>query len=917
MRARREIRGISSTSIRAGCCLAHGVTDGRPPSDLSCAPTRKATRRGARSDRRGRRLPGLRIACQVAVSAGPGVITAAGPAAVLDGRFRCLRSRSRPAPAAGRGTLSPGRLAAGRLCAVARPGAVRRPGAVGRPGAVRRPGAVGRPAGAARGLASPGRRAADQHGANGYHRTCGRGRLVRRGRLGSRGGRGGFGGQGGRGGRGTHGALALGRLLRYLRHSGGRLALPAPAGTTRATGSAPAAAAGPALAVARVPVVLASPAALAGRRVVNRLKRHQHAPPAAAIARHRECLQQARPDPLASHLDQAERGHLRHLVLGTVPREAFKQPPEHQIAVALQHHVDEVDDDDAAHIPDPQLPDDLLGGLQVVTGDGLLQVAAVAGELAGVHVDDGHGLGRVDHQRPAAWQPDLPVQCLGDLLVDPVGGEDVLVTVPAAEPVGEVRRDIADIVLHHVPLAVAGDDQAGEVLVKNVPDYPDGQIRLAVEQLGGGRRLRLLLDGLPLHGQPGDILRQLFLGGPLGGGPDDDPGVLRHDLLQDLLQPGPLGVGQLPADPGHPRARHVDQVAAGQAYLAGQPGALVADRVLGGLHEDRLARLERGLDALGLAFQPAGIEVDLARIQDGVPALADVDERGLHGGQHVLHLAEVDVADIGLVARLVHVVLDKDPVLEHRDLGPVAVLPHDHDPVHGLAPGEELGLGDDRRAPAARLAALAPPLPLGLQPGRAAYPLDVTGRLVSGGGGAGGADMDDGVRRVIGSTGVAIRRRSGAPPAPPAAGGRRGPVAVLIVGLVAVAIAVGHAGRGLPLAAAGTGALARVGRPGGGLGAVVRVIARGAAALAVAAAAPAPALARRGSRAVLAGLPAVVLAGLRSGLVGRAVLPGGLPRGSRGTLPAARLAGASPAALRAGGRAELRRLEDHQRRLES
>ena len=61
------------------------------------------------------------------------------------------------------------------------------------------------------------------------------------------------------------------------------------------------------------------------------------------------------------------------------------------------------------------------------------------GELAGVDVDDGHRLGAVDDQRAAGGQPDLAVQRLGELLVDPVRGEDVLLVGPAGQPVGAGR----------------------------------------------------------------------------------------------------------------------------------------------------------------------------------------------------------------------------------------------------------------------------------------------------------------------------------------------------------------------------------------------------------------------------------------------------------------------------------------------
>ena len=138
-----------------------------------------------------------------------------------------------------------------------------------------------------------------------------------------------------------------------------------------------------------------------------------------------ERLDQAGAHPLAGHLDQAERGHLGDLMPGAVPAERLGQPAQHQLAVGLQHHVDEVDDDDAADVAQPELADHLLGGLQVVLGDRLLEVAAGAGVLAGVDVDDGHRLGPVDDQRAAGRQVHLALQRLGDLLVDPVGGEDV------------------------------------------------------------------------------------------------------------------------------------------------------------------------------------------------------------------------------------------------------------------------------------------------------------------------------------------------------------------------------------------------------------------------------------------------------------------------------------------------------------
>ena len=196
--------------------------------------------------------------------------------------------------------------------------------------------------------------------------------------------------------------------------------------------------------------------------VLGRLHRvgvHQHAAALAGLTGLAERLQQPGADLLAGHLHEAERRHLGHLVPGPVAAEALHQPAQHQVAVQLEHHVDEVDDDDAADVAQPELADDLLGRLEVVPGHRLLEVAPRAGELAGVDVDDGHRLGAVDDQRAARRQEHLAVERLGDLLVDAVVGEHVVAVVPL-QPLGQVGRDVLDVRLDVVPRVVALDRTA-------------------------------------------------------------------------------------------------------------------------------------------------------------------------------------------------------------------------------------------------------------------------------------------------------------------------------------------------------------------------------------------------------------------------------------------------------------------------
>ena len=224
------------------------------------------------------------------------------------------------------------------------------------------------------------------------------------------------------------------------------------------------------------------------------------------------------------------------------------------------------------------------------------------------------------------------------------------------------------------------------------------------------------LDDLPLRGQAVDVAFEVGLATPSAAVrmiTPDSSGTIRLRISLSRLRSVSGSLRLIPVAP--PRG-HEDQEAAGQADLGGQARALVADRVLGDLHEHLVAGGQRLLDLALLALEARGVPVDLAGVEHGVAPAPDVDERRLHRRQHVLHAAEVDVADHRVLALAGDEVLDEHAVLEDPDLAAPGLLAHDHRALDGLAAGEELGLGQDRRAPAAGVAAVAAALALGLQP---------------------------------------------------------------------------------------------------------------------------------------------------------------------------------------------------------
>ena len=402
-------------------------------------------------------------------------------------------------------------------------------------------------------------------------------------------------------------------------------------------------------------------------------------------------------DALARHLHQAKRRDLGHLVLRAVARQAFEQAPQHQIAVGGHDHIHVIDHDHAADVAQAQLACDLFARLEVAARHGLFERLALADEAAGVHVDRGHGLGAVDHDGAAARQVHLAFHALAQLRVDLPLVEHILALmlgrIPLLQLLAQVGGHGLEVFLDARVHAVALHDHLAEVVVEDVAHHADRHVRLALQELGALAVLELLTLGLnllPLVQQHLQILGDRLLRGALGRSADDHAHVLRRDLRDDRLEAAALTAAELAAHTGHATGRHEHQEAAGERHLARQARALVADRVLGDLHQHRVAGAEREFDATWLAVEARGIPVHLTRIQHAVARLADVDERGFHARQHVLHAAQIDVAHRGNFLDIGDVMLHEHVVFEHGDLRVAVALAHHHQAVHVFAARQEV-----------------------------------------------------------------------------------------------------------------------------------------------------------------------------------------------------------------------------------
>ena len=183
---------------------------------------------------------------------------------------------------------------------------------------------------------------------------------------------------------------------------------------------------------------------LVRRRGVYRSTSAKTIPRPSTRAGGRQRLDEPLADPLSGHLDETELGDVEDLGRRLVPGQGGAERRRDLRPVRVDLHVDEVDDDDPADVPEPQLAGDLLGRLEVVPEHRLLEVRR-ADVLAGVHVDDRQRLGPLDDQRSPEGSQTLRSRALWSCSwtwCRSKTGSASAVGVVVLDPVGQLRVDV-------------------------------------------------------------------------------------------------------------------------------------------------------------------------------------------------------------------------------------------------------------------------------------------------------------------------------------------------------------------------------------------------------------------------------------------------------------------------------------------
>src|SRR5215469_2624036 len=326
---------------------------------------------------------------------------------------------------------------------------------------------------------------------------------------------------------------------------------------------------------------------------------------------------------LASDGDEAEFVEAQNFRRRAVGFEGVFERGHHFVAIAALFHVDEVDDDDAAQIAQANLADDFFHGFDVGADDGVFEaIGTAANEFAGVYVDGHERFGVVDDDVAAGLEPDFRAQAFVDFLLNAELLENRRGFGEQLHAIGEGGLEAADEV-EDLGVFLFGVHPDGcvigaEIVAQNALD----EIQVAMQKRGRFAFLGMALDLGPSAGEEFDVGAN-FVRRSAGSRSADDEAAAGGALciVDEMAQTRAFfGGSDFARHAGVVERGHVNEEASGKSDVAGDAGALLAERLLGDLNDDFLA----GLQQIGDELISARLAAMLRAAMEWAPASAAI-----------------------------------------------------------------------------------------------------------------------------------------------------------------------------------------------------------------------------------------------------------------------------------------------------
>ena len=205
---------------------------------------------------------------------------------------------------------------------------------------------------------------------------------------------------------------------------------------------------------------------------------------------------------------------------------------KHLVPVRARLHVDEVDDDDAADIAQPDLACHLACRFDVRAQDGALGIA-LAGITSRIHIDRDERFRRLDDQVAAGRQFHALLEEIADLRLDVVGVEErslILIEFDARDQLGiDLLQVLFDFVVEHLGV----NEQQVDFVRQQVAHDPASKAGLPLHQRRGVPGGRFPFDLLPETEQVVDLAFAARFRQVIGHRPDDPTARIGWDEFGD------------------------------------------------------------------------------------------------------------------------------------------------------------------------------------------------------------------------------------------------------------------------------------------------------------------------------------------------------------------------------------------------